>query len=343
MNKILKLCVIFTLILCLLAGCSHRGGGQKSEEASSPKLTIVTTIFPIYDWITSILGEAHDISVTMLLDDGVDLHSFQPSASDILTISTCDLFIFVGGESDEWVEDALQEAVNPNMIVLNLLDTLGDLAKEEEMVEGMQEEEHDHGESDHDESDHDEDHDHEHEEGELDEHVWLSLRNAQVLVKAMADALLKLDAVDEATLQAELDEYLEKLDSLDKAYEKAVSEGSKDTLLFADRFPFRYLMDDYGLSYYAAFAGCSAETEASFETIAFLSQKVDELGLGAVVAIEDSDGKIAETVIQNTKDKNQKLLKMDSMQSITKKDREEGASYLSIMEKNLEVLSEALQ
>jgi len=344
MKKILSAALIFILTLSLFAGCG--GTAYASGADSASKLHVVTTIFPIYDWVMNVLGEqAANAEVTMLLDNGVDLHSYQPTADDIVRISTCDLFIFVGGESDEWVEDALQEATNKNMVVINLMEVLGDSVKEEEIVEGMEhdhdhehEEKHDH-EEDHD---HEEEHDHEHEEVEYDEHVWLSLKNAAVLCRAVSDNLGQIDSDNAARYAANADAYIEKLNALDAQYRAAVDAAAYHTLLFGDRFPFRYLADDYALDYYAAFVGCSAETEASFETIIFLAGKLDKLGLPAVLQIESADGSIARTIVASTKSEDQQILTMDSMQSTTAKDVAAGASYLSIMEKNLDVLKAAL-
>ena len=323
---------IFTVIAAIImAGClsacaANTASGSSQNE--NDKLQIVTTIFPEYDWVMNILGSnPAGANVTMFLDSGVDLHSFQPTAEDILKVSTCDMFIYVGGESDEWVEDALKEAVNKDMVVIDLLDVLGDSVKEEEVVEGMQEEENEH----------------EEEEPEYDEHVWLSLRNAATLTGYISEQLQKIDENNAAEYRKNTDDYIAKLDELDKRYSDAVSKATVKTLLFGDRFPFRYLTDDYGLSYYAAFVGCSAETEASFETIRFLAEKVDELSLPAVMTIEGKDHKIAETIVENTKTKDQKILTMDSMQSVTKEDVTNGTTYLSVMENNLSVMTEALK
>ena len=308
----------------------------KKTEKNSNKLKVVTTIFPEYDWTREILGDkASNVELTLLLGNGVDLHSYQPSIQDIAKISTADIFIYVGGESDGWVADALKNAKNKNMKVINLLETLGDKVKAEEVKEGMQaeeEEEHDHH--------HDDDED---EEVEYDEHVWLSLRNAKILSTEIASALCEKDAANAAAYKANLAAYTARLDSLDAKYAAAVKTASKNTILFGDRFPFRYLVDDYNLDYYAAFVGCSAETEASFETIIFLAKKVDELGLNSVLKIESGDGKIARTIIQNSKNKNAKVLTMDSIQSTTAKQAAAGATYLKIMEANLSVLEEALK
>lgn len=309
--------------LSMLTGC---GTGASKDNG---KISIVTTIFPEYDWVREITKGNENVEITMLLDKGVDLHSFQPSADDIVKVSSCDMFIYVGGESDEWVEDALKEATNKDMVVINLLDVLGDSVKEEELVEGME------GEAEEEEA--------EEEEGpEYDEHVWLSLKNAEVLCQYISDELCKLDPENKATYEANVKAYIIELDALDKEYEAAVDNASTKTVLFGDRFPFRYMVDDYGLDYYAAFVGCSAESEASFETIKFLADKTGELGLKAILQIESADGKIAQTIKDTTEAKNQQILTMDSMQSVTSNDVSAGVTYLGIMKDNLSVLSQAI-
>ena len=339
MKRMITLFLALAMTVGLLAGCGKQNEPTTSDKA---KLSIVTTIFPEYDWVREILGDkADNAEVTMLLDNGVDLHSYQPTADDIIKISDCDLFIYVGGESDGWVEDALKEATNKDMKVINLLEVLGDSVKEEETVEGMQEEDHDH--ADGDEHDHDTTDEHDHaDELEYDEHVWLSLRNAETLCDAISGALQQIDPDNKDTYAANASAYIKKLSALDADYQATVDAATYKTVLFGDRFPFRYMVDDYNLSYYAAFVGCSAETEASFETISFLAGKVDELNLPCVLTIEGAQHKIAETIVQNTAAKNQKVLTMDSMQSTTSKDVANGTTYLSVMEQNLSVLKEAL-
>ena len=328
MKKILALLLALWIPAAVLSGCA-----PQDDSAASNKLNIVTTIFPAYDWVREILGDETDrAEITTLLDSGVDLHSYQPTVDDIVKISNCDLFLYVGGESDVWVDDALKNAPNKDRKVIRLLDVLGDSAKAEETVEGMQEEEHDHEE---------EEHGHE-EEAEYDEHIWLSLKNAQMLVAAISKALQETDPARKDTYAANAAAYAEKLSALDGEYRAAVDSGTYKTLLFGDRFPFRYLADDYGLDYYAAFPGCFAETEASFETVSFLAGKMDALGLPCVLTIEGTQHKIAETIVQNTAQKNQQILTMDSMQAVTANDASSGVSYLSIMEKNLSVLKKAL-
>lgn len=324
MKRVLSIIVTALLIMGCISGCSPSAAAAASSKSpDTKKLKIVATIFPEYDWVKNVLGDkSENAELTLLLDKGTDLHSFQPTAADILKISSCDLFIYVGGESDKWVDGALKEAVNKNMVVINLMQALGDAVKEEELVEGMQGEE---------------------EEKEYDEHVWLSLKNAATCVGKISDALQKLDAANADKYKANAASYTDKLNSLDKDYAKAVEDGKQKTLLFGDRFPFRYLTEDYKLKYYAAFIGCSAETEASFETISFLARKADELSLNSILTIEGSDKKIAETINSNTGRKNLKILTLDSLQSTTSENVKNGASYLSAMEKNLEILKEALK
>ena len=326
MMRFIAVCIVAVMVTGSLASCGKAGDRGISKSGN---IQIVATIFPEYDWVMNILGDnPAGAEVTLLLDNGVDLHSYQPTTDDILKISTCDLLIYVGGESDGWIEDVLKNPANSDMVAINLLETLGDSVKEEEEVEGMQEEdEHEHGE----------------EEPEYDEHVWLSLKNAMLMTEKLTEAIETMDPVNSKVYEANATAYKDKLAELDHKYADAVSNGRTKTLLFGDRFPFRYLVDDYGLNYYAAFAGCSAETEASFETITFLSQKVDELSLNAVMTIEGKDHSIAETIVENTKNGDQRILTLDSIQSVTSEDAAAGVTYLSIMESNLEVLKEAIK
>ena len=254
--------------LCTLTACGNNNHNNK--------ISVVCTIFPEYDWVSEVIGDQKDnFDLTLLMNNGTDLHSYQPTVKDIAKIAKADLFIYVGGESDEWVDEALKNATNKNMVVINLMDVLGDKAKEEELKEGMQgEEEHEH-----------EDEDEEEEEAEYDEHVWLSLKNAEIFVTEFANQIAKIDSANKDAYLNNAKTYNEKLATLDAEYEQAVNNGAVKTLVFGDRFPFRYLVEDYNLDYYAAFIGCSAETEASFKTITFLAGKVDEIGLKVILKI----------------------------------------------------------
>jgi len=312
---------IFILLFVLVTTLNFSACGNDKPE--SKKIKVVATIFPVYDWTREIIDDNQNFELTLLMDKGVDLHSFQPSAQDMMKISDCDVFIYVGGESDKWVDDALKNSKNKNIVVVNLMDILGDKVKSEEHVEGMETE-----------------HEHEHhaEEIENDEHIWLSLKNAQILCDAIESALEKATPGDNSDLKKNLDAYKSELAALDKKYQETLAAAQGKILLFGDRFPFHYLVDDYGFKYFSAFSGCSAETEASFQTIKFLSEKVDELNLPCVMTIDGTNHKIAETIIANTAQKNQKVLVLNSMQG-----KVDGENYLSIMEKNLEVLKEALE
>jgi len=339
MKKQIGLLLCAALLLSALSGCAGAPAQSAAPSGSGRPLRVVATIFPVYDWAREVLGERlGDTELTLLLDDGADLHSYQPTVDDMVKIGACDVFLYVGGESDEWVGDALRGTANDERIALNLLETLGDAAKEEEHLEGMQEDpDHPH---DHDE---DQDHGHSAEEPEYDEHIWLSLRNAAALCQTIADAFGAADPDHREAYARNAAAYGEKLAALDAQIAAAVEAAPHRALLFGDRFPFRYLADDYGLEAYAAFSGCSAETEASFETVVFLANKVDELGLPAVLTLESSDGRIARTIVENTGTRSAQILRMDSMQSVTAQEAAQGKTYLGAMEENFAVLRQALQ
>lgn len=514
MKKTISGFLAVSVLVAALAGCNattespvdslaaqSSAVDMTAEATDDGKISIVTTIFPEYDWVMNILGDrASEFDVKLLIDSGVDLHSYNPSVDDIATITDSDLFIYVGGESDEWVEDLIEN--NGGLNTVNLLDALGDSVYEEEEVEGMEEHHHDHEHEEIEEDDIEDrslsefegswqsleplllngdldeyvehraeengqdeadtrseleekwacdavqidiegdeitftyadgttvtgeytyagyvpvyaddgditgvryqfetdseeapkyvqfnDHghepadevahfhiyfgdesfdalwdfpsnpyfvdasltgeeaqegllaDHSHEEVEYDEHVWLSLKNAEVLCEAIADKICDIDPDNADTYTANLEAYVEQLDALDAQYEEVCSSASRDTLLFADRFPFRYMVEDYGLSYYAAFSGCSAESEASFDTIVFLADKVNELDLDVILIIENGSTDIAEAVRNTSDDADQEILILDSMQSVTAADIESGASYMDIMTSNLDVLTQTL-
>ena len=295
--------MVLLLLFVPLYGC-----GKQDAREGEDTLKIVSTVFPSYDWVREILGEeTKKADLSLLVKNGVDLHSYQPSVEDLVMISECDLFIYVGGTSDGWVEDALHASQNPDQIAVDLLQVLG--------LDG---------------------------DTEADEHVWLSLKNAKVLCAHIANQLSALDPERAQTYADNLTAYTEQLETLDVQYEKMVDNAEGDTVVFGDRFPFRYLFDDYGIHCFAAYAGCSAEAEVSFDTVITLAEKIDALGLSCILVPETSDKSLAQTILQSTKDKNQEILVLDSMQSVTEDQMEEGITYLSGMESNLAVLEYAL-
>ena len=344
-------------VLLGVSGCgsSEKGAVKKADAPGmgAPKLKIVTTIFPEYSWTKEILGSNDKgVELTLLTRKGVDMHSYQPGAEDILRIANSDLFIYVGGESDRWVDKALKESANPKRRVINLMKLLGNRAKVEEAPEDVEKQDRsDHHDTDnrkdkheHDKGKHEHDkNEHHHNGAEYDEHVWLSLKNADIACKAIAEEMAVLDQKNAGTYRANYDSYSKKLKGLDAQYRDAVEKAPVRAVLFGDRFPFRYLADDYGLKYYAAFNGCSAETEASFQTIALLAGKMDEFHLPAVLTIEGQQHKLAQTIVGNTKAKNQKVLTLNSMQAVPEAEIKKGLTYFSLMEDNLKVLQEALQ
>lgn len=367
----LFLCIVLSVGCSVVKNTSGKNATRKNaesentieqnsiEKGNSNKISIVCTTFPQYDWVKNILGEeAEHFNVTLLLDNGVDMHSYQPAVKDIATAGSSNLFIYVGGESDTWVEDALKEAKNKDLKAINLMETLGNSVKEEEVVEGMQEEReslgHSHEKSSKEKQEQTQKESHENsqeingqkeaadEEPEYDEHIWLSIRNAEIMVKNIEKAIEQLDSDNAKVYQTNAENYIKKLDTLDKQYANTIQNAKYKAILFGDRFPFRYMADDYDLKYYAAFAGCSAETMAGFETVTFLAKKADELRLPVILTIENSDGRIAEAVKSNTTKKNQKILAMNSLQSVTKEQIADGITYLQVMQENLSVLSEAL-
>ena len=335
MKSLLKKISVGGLIACTLFSFIFFSSCSAKKTDTSGKLKVICTIFPEYDWFMNVAGqEIQKIIPSLLIKSGVDLHNFQPSTKDMIDISECDLLIYVGGESDGWIKKALLNSTNPNQKVINLMEVLKENIKEEELVEGMQEEEeHHHDESeDHDEDEehHDEGEEHEesehhhHEEIEYDEHVWLSLKNAE-------------------TYKANAKNYILELKDLDGQYKEALKNPSEKPLIFCDRFPFRYMTDDYALSYYAAFKGCSTESEASFETIVFLADKVRENDSAYVIKIDNSSEKLADTVIATAKKPSCRIITLDSMQSTTLEDIFKGKTYIGTMKANLEELKKVIQ
>ena len=382
MKKIAAFAMFVLAAALTFVACSAE---SNEKTPAQKKVSIVATTYPQYDWLKNVLGDRLDAAnLKLLIKNGTDLHSYKPSAQDIAAIASADMVVFVGGESDEWIEKALKATPKEGRVQVNLMEALGDRVKEEEIVEGMQEEtkderrkrtalsdlslsahghqggtkeiaeeNHEHGdpsassgtEDHHEHAEAHEDHDHEHaEEAENDEHVWLSLKNAEILVKNLAEAVAKLDTANASEYHMNAALYVAKISALDAQYRAAVDSANFKTILFGDRFPFRYLVDDYGIKYFAAFVGCSAESEASFETVAFLAGKMDSLALPAIFTIDGSNGKIARAILDaSKKSKETPVLTLNSMQSVTDAQMQAGADYLSIMRENLEVLKKAIK
>ena len=350
-NKIKKVINIFLCLILVLVNtisCANKSTEVKNNNVDNnenKKVKIVTTIFPIYDIVRNIVpSDKYDIS--MLLDSGIDIHNFQPTVQDMNKIRNADIFIYIGGESDKWVDKVLKSVNNENLKSINLMENISHIVKVEEIVEGMEHEHDDHEEEHHEE--HDENHEHEEHEHENDEHIWLSIRNVKEITKFLwgefslnKDNTNFINEDDLKNIEKNATKYLIELEELDNKFENELQNKKYDTLVFADRFPFRYLCDDYNLKYFAAFSGCSAESEASFETVAFLAKKVDELNLPHICAIFGSTHKIPQTVVNTTKDKNQDIIYFNSMEGISDINNE-SINYINVMEENLGALKRAL-
>ena len=315
--------IIAALMICFLLLPAAVGCGK---QAKNERLTVVCTVFPLYDWARQICLSS-DAELILLTDGGTDLHSYQPTAEDMIQIATCDLLIMVGGASDAWVEEALAAHPSEQRSVCRLSEvedmTLRQISEESLLCEENCTDEH---------------HDHDHGHETADEHLWLSLKNAKISCEEIARQLKKLDETNQETYQRNLEAYHAELDALDKAYAQAVSSQITPSVVFADRFPFVYLMEDYGVRYAAAFRGCTTDTDADFDTVLRLASRVDEWGLTYVLTTEKPTQGLAEQICANTKSKNQKILAMHSLQSVTRRQMEEGMTYLNVMEQNLEIL-----
>lgn len=304
---------LLVLLMLVLTGCGRQTGTKK--------YTVIATAFPAYDWVREIVGSNNDVELLLLSDKGVDLHSYQATAQDMLKIYQCDLFLYVGGESDEWVEEVLEAVPNENRMDFSMMDALEGMLHEEEEVEGMQVRISE-------------------EEEAYDEHIWLSLRNAQVLCRKIGNALVEMAPEYAEAFRENADRYLVELHALDAQFSSL--PRSRDTLLFCDRFPFRYLVEDYNLNYYAAFSGCSGDSEASFATVLFLADKAESLEIPVLLQLEDSDGQIAQTVAGCVPGRNFQILTLQSMQSVSLAQAQNSTTYLGLMEENLQVLQCAL-
>lgn len=297
---------------------------------------VVVTTFPIYDICREVMGTEEDLM--LLMDNGVDMHSYSPNAGDIASISGAELFIYIGGESEKWVPSVINSANNINLKTLSLMEVEGMTLIEESdehIIDG--EHEHEHGEEGGSELEgHDKEHEHEH-----DEHIWLSIKNAIVMTESIRDSLTLVYPERQELFKVNAEKYISKLRLLDSEYESSI-KGSAQTLIFADRFPFRYMVNDYNLKYYAVFSGCSTETEASTETIAKLVEKINECNVDYILVLETSDKKVANSCKNNGNCKSGlEILEINSCQSINHSTMQTD-SYLQIMTKNLVILKKAL-
>jgi zinc transport system substrate-binding protein len=313
----MKRLVLFACILVSLVTVLPAGGRKDAARQADGKISVVTTVFPPYDFVRAIAGDK--VNLTMLLPPGAESHSFEPTPQDIIRVQNCDVFIYVGGESDAWVEQILDSMDTSRMEIVTLMDCVE--VVEEEVVEGMEEEEE------------------EEEEAEYDEHVWTSPGNAKLIVRKIADILKQKDGPNAAEYERNTADYLAKLTELDDSFKQVMNGAKRKTFVFGDRFPFRYFADAYGLSYFAAFRGCSTETEASASTIAFLINKIRSEKIPVVFHIELSNEKIADVICEETGSK--KLL-FHAVHNVSKREFDQGANYYDLMSQNARNLREAL-
>ncbi|MDR2655579.1 MAG: metal ABC transporter substrate-binding protein [Oscillospiraceae bacterium] len=308
---------IYILLALLIAAALMASCGQAASSGGSGKVSVVATTFAPYDFTRAIAGDKAEI--TMLLPPGAESHSFEPTPNDITKIQNCDVFIYVGGESDAWVDRILGSMDTSKIKIITLMDCVDKV--EEEVVEGMQEEE-------------------EEEEGvAYDEHVWTSPKNAKLIAQKISGELCETDSANAEVYTQNTDSFVSKLDELDGKFQAVVDSASRRTVVFGDRFPFRYFAEAYGLEYFAAFPGCSTETEASAATVKFLIDKINAEEIPVVFHIELSNAKIAETISEAT---GAKVLLLHACHNITKDDFEAGKTYLDLMTDNVEPLREAL-
>lgn len=320
MKKLNKGIVLLLAVFCITAGLFGCGKKEDDSNKDSGKLDVVVTIFPEYDFLRQIGGD--DINLKMLVTPGAETHSFEPTPQDIKAVNEAELFVYVGGDSDSWVDSILDSVDQKKMKVVTLMDCVTPV--EEEMIEGMTAEEEE-----------------EEEEGEVeyDEHVWTSPKNAKLIVQKLCDSLCELDPEHAETFKKNTQDYMEKLDKLDQEFRDVVDHAKRKEIIVGDRFPFRYLADEYGLTYYAAFPGCAADAEPSAQTIAFLTDKVKEDGIPVVFHIELSNEKVCNSICEATGAQSELL---NAVHNVSKDDFESGANYLELMEHNVEVLKEAL-
>ena len=329
-SKLFSAFIPASVLLLLLSGCAST---ETAGSEDSGKIRAVATIFPQYDFLRQIGGD--HLELTMLLKPGAESHSFEPTPADMITVSQSDLFVYVGGDSDAWVETILESVDVSEKEIVTLMDCVETVAEED--VEGMETHGHAHDHDDEDPTAADGDHDHE--EAEQDEHVWTSPRNAVRIAEKLRDALIAVDPENAGDYTQNAADYIDRLNRLDQEFQETVDTAKRHTILLGDRFPFRYLADAYGLDYYAAFPGCSSESEASAKTIAFLIDKVKEEKIPVVFSIELSNEKMTDSICEAT---GATKLQLHSCHNVTRDDFEQGITYLDLMERNVQALKEAL-
>lgn len=347
MKNLKKLWAIFGLVLVvgLLAFLV-----LNREKFEQKKYSVVSTSFPGYDFARAVTKNTN-ISTKMLVKPGAETHTYEPTPQDIIDIKNADMFVYVGGDSDTWVEKILKDVDTKKTHVVKLVDLVSTV--EEEIVEGMEDEdehEHDHDHDHKHDHDHDHKHDHDHdheshahkhdhdeeEEGpEIDEHVWTSPKKAMEIVKKIAEVASEIDAAEKNKIDDNAEKYVAEIAQVDKDLHQAI-DGKISEIVVADRFPFRYFADEFGLKYAAAFSGCSEQTEASAKTISFLINKVKQDKVKKIYKIELSNGKIAETV---SKDTGAEVLELHSAHNVTADDFSKGVTYVDLMKRNLLALS----
>ncbi len=328
-----KILFILTILILLIAGYVFANHNLKEEEKELTKIKVVTTIFPYYDFTRQLSDD--NVEITMLIKPGVDMHNYDPTAEDIINILSSDIFIYTGGHSDVWLEDIIDEIDPSKTKIIKLFDYANIL--EEEEIEGATSDEEEH----HHDYDHDH-HDHDHDDVEDDEHIWTSIPNAKIILGVIKDALIEYRISfeeDYSLIEDNYNEYVVLMDELDQEIREVVASSETRYLLFGDRFAFRYFTDEYNLSYSAAFTGCSTVTEPSLRTMTFLTKKIKASGVPAILHLEGSSKKVAESLSSETK---VPILEFNSMQNITKNDFENNETYITIMKRNIEVLRSAL-
>lgn len=307
-RKLLAVITAAATVLSLCA-CSSESGYSSSD---SGKLKIISTVFPPYDLARQIAGDNAEISI--LLPPGSEIHNYEPSAKDMIAIRNCDIFLYIGGENEQWAEKLINSNDTENVTAVKLIDYVPTLSEDE------------------DEHDHDHEHEHEH---ETDEHIWTSPKNAQLMLSAVYDAICKVDPSDKQTYTKNKDAYAKQLSDLDNAYRSAVDNAKNKTIVLADKFPFRYLAHEYGLEFNAAFAACSDESEPGVSTMIKLTKTIKENNIPAVYYLEFSSTKIADTLCDET---GATKLMLHSCHNVSKQDIENNVSYVDLMKQNLENL-----